>query len=140
MRSQTKALDSELQHLFLFSILVFITKLTVNICHILFILPNYLPFIPLKYCKSHKFAVIIPTIANSEGRFLKLDFSADILRKTIEGYLDSVPSLKFNIIQIKLIMHAFHSARYLQSKLLFDLSHATIIKVQYMSKWCNPLY
>ena len=31
-----------------------------------------------------------------------------ILRKTIEGYLDSVPSLTFNTIKTKLIMHAFH--------------------------------
>ena len=23
---------------------------------------------------------------------------------------------------------------------MFDLSHASMIKVQYMSKWCNPLY
>ena len=38
-----------------------------------------------------------------------------ILRKTIEGYLDSVPSLTLNTIKTKLIMHAFHSSRYLQS-------------------------
>ena len=31
-------------------------------------------------------------------------------------------------------MHAFHSSRYLQSKWMFDLSHASMIKVQYMSK------
>ena len=37
-------------------------------------------------------------------------------------------------------MHAFHSYRYLQSKWMFDLSHALMIKVQYMSKWHNPLY
>ena len=47
-------------------------------------------------------------------------FGADpvysILRKAIEGYLDSVPSLIFNKIKTKLIMHAFHSSRYLQSK------------------------
>ena len=36
-----------------------------------------------------------------------------ILRKTIEGYLDSVPSLTSNTIITKLIMHAFHSSRYL---------------------------
>ena len=30
-----------------------------------------------------------------------------ILRKTIEGYLDSVPSLTFNAINFLLIMHAF---------------------------------
>ena len=40
-----------------------------------------------------------------------------ILSQTIEGYLDSVPSLTFNTIKTKLIiMHAFHSSRYLQSK------------------------
>ena len=38
-----------------------------------------------------------------------------ILRKTIEGYLDSVPSLTFNTMKTKPIMHAFHSSRYLQS-------------------------
>ena len=64
----------------------------------------------------------------------------NILRKTIEGYLDSVPSLTFNTIKTKLIMHAFHSSRYLQSKWMFVLSHASMINVQYMSKWCNPLY
>ena len=39
-----------------------------------------------------------------------------MLRKTIEGYLDSVPSPRFNTIKTKRIMHAFHSSRYLQSK------------------------
>ena len=63
-----------------------------------------------------------------------------ILRKTIEGYFDSVPSLTCNAIKTKLIMHAFHSSRYLQSKLMFDLSHSSMIKVQCMSKWSNPLY
>ena len=60
--------------------------------------------------------------------------------KTIKGYLDSVPSLTFNTIKTKLIMHVFHSSRYLQSKGMFDLSHASMIKVQYMSKWYNILY
>ena len=54
-------------------------------------------------------------------------------QKTIEGYLDSVQSLTFNTIKTLLIMHAFHSSRYLQSKEIFDLSHASMIKVQYMS-------
>ena len=63
-----------------------------------------------------------------------------ILRKTIEGYLDSVPSLTLDTIKTKLIMNASHSSRYLQSKGMFDLSHASMIKVQYMSKWCNPRY
>ena len=35
---------------------------------------------------------------------------SNILRKTIEGYLDSVPSLTFNTIKTKVIMHAFHSS------------------------------
>ena len=39
-----------------------------------------------------------------------------ILRKTNEGYLETVPSLTFNTIKTKLIMHAFHSSIYLQSK------------------------
>ena len=34
---------------------------------------------------------------------------SNILRKTIEGYLDSVPSLTFNTIKTLLIMHAIHS-------------------------------
>ena len=38
-----------------------------------------------------------------------------ILRKTIEGYLDSVPSLSFHTIETELLMNAFHSSRYLQS-------------------------
>ena len=45
-----------------------------------------------------------------------LNLIDNIHRKTIEGYLDSVSSLTFNTIQTKLIMHAFHSSRYLQSK------------------------
>ena len=36
-------------------------------------------------------------------------------------------------------MHEFHSSRYLQSKLMFGLSHASMIKVQYISKW-SALY
>ena len=64
----------------------------------------------------------------------------DILRKTIEGYFDSVPSLTFNAIKTKLIMHAFYSSKYLQSKSMFDFSYASMINVQYMSKWSNPLY
>ena len=47
-----------------------------------------------------------------------------LLRKTIEGYLDSVPSLTFNTIKTLLIMHAFHSSRHLQSKWMLYFSHA----------------
>ena len=64
----------------------------------------------------------------------------NILRKTIEGYLDSVLSLIFNTIKTKLILHTFHSSRYLQLKWMLDLRNASMIKVQYMSKWWNPLY
>ena len=50
-----------------------------------------------------------------------------ILRKTIEGYLESVPSLTFNTIKTKLIMHAFHSSIYLQSKWMLYFSHAAMV-------------
>ena len=49
-----------------------------------------------------------------------------ILRKTIEGYLDSATSLSFNTIKTLLIMYAFHSSRLLQSKLMFYFSHASM--------------
>ena len=49
-----------------------------------------------------------------------------ILRKTIEGYLDSVPSLTFNTIKTLLVMHAFHSSRHLQSKWMLYFSHASV--------------
>ena len=42
--------------------------------------------------------------------------TCNILRKTIEGYFDSGPSLTFNTIKSKLIMQAFHSSINLQSK------------------------
>ena len=54
-----------------------------------------------------------------------------ILRKTIEGYLDSVPSLTFNTIKTLLIMHAFHSSRHLQSKWMLYFSHVSMVQVQY---------
>ena len=63
-----------------------------------------------------------------------------IFRKTIEGYLDIFPSLTFKTTRTKLIMHAFHSSRYLQPKWMFDFNHASMIKVQCMSKWYNPPY
>ena len=50
-----------------------------------------------------------------------------ILRKTIEGYLGSVPSLTFYAIKTKIIMHAFHSVRYLQSKWMLGFSHASTV-------------
>ena len=60
--------------------------------------------------------------------------------KTIEGYLDFITSLKFNTIYTDLNMHAFHSSRYLQSKCMFNLNHAPMVKVQYSSIWFNHLY
>ena len=54
-----------------------------------------------------------------------------ILRKTIEGYLDSVPFLTFNTIKTLLIMHAFHSSRHLQSKWMLYFSHVSMVQVQY---------
>ena len=55
-----------------------------------------------------------------------------IYRNTIEGFLDSVPSLTtFNAIKTKLIMHALYSSRYLQSKWMLNVSHASMVKVQY---------
>ena len=50
-----------------------------------------------------------------------------ILKKTIEGYLDSIPSLTFNTIKTKLNMHALHSSRYIQSKWVLYFSHATMV-------------
>ena len=88
----------------------------------------------------HQNRIILVVKENSIKQSKLLNYFLYILRKTVEGYLDSVPSLTFNTIITKLIMHAFHSSRYLQSKWMFDLSHASIIKVQYMSKWRNPLY
>ena len=51
----------------------------------------------------------------------------NILRKTIEGYLDSVPSLTSNIIKTLLIIHAFHSSRHLQSKWMLYFSHVSMV-------------
>ena len=50
-----------------------------------------------------------------------------ILRKTIEGYLDSVLSLTSNTIKTLLIMHVFHSSRHLQSKRMLYFSHASMV-------------
>ena len=52
---------------------------------------------------------------------------AYILRKTIEGYLDSVSSLTFNTIKTLLIMHVFHSSRHLQSKWMLYLSLVSMV-------------
>ena len=54
-------------------------------------------------------------------------YSKHILRKTIEGYLDSVPSLTSKTIKTLLIMHAFHSSRHLQSKWMLYFSHASMV-------------
>ena len=60
----------------------------------------------------------------------------NILRRTIERYLGSAPSLTFNTIKTKIIMHAFHSSRYLQSKWMLDFSHVqpSILKSHKRSK------
>ena len=50
-----------------------------------------------------------------------------ILRKTIEGYLDSVPSLTSNTIKTLLVMNSFHSSRYLQSNWMLYFSHASMV-------------
>ena len=57
-----------------------------------------------------------------------------MLRQTIEGYLDSVPSLTFNTIKTLLIMHAFHSSRHLQSKWMLYFSHASMFKTVQIQK------
>ena len=53
--------------------------------------------------------------------------SLTVLRKTIEGYLDLVPSVTYNTIKALLIMHAFHSSRHLQSKWMLYFSHASMV-------------
>ena len=60
-----------------------------------------------------------------------------ILRKTIDGYSDSISSLTFNTIltYISIHVHAFHTSRCLQSKCMVNLSHASMVKVQHRSKW-----
>ena len=50
-----------------------------------------------------------------------------ILRKTIEGYLVSVPSLTSNTIKALLSMNAFHSSRHLQSNWMLYFSHASMV-------------
>ena len=55
-------------------------------------------------------------MAYNQTYFTAHQLDASILRKTIEGYLDSVPSLTFNTIKTLIIMHAFHSSRHLQLK------------------------
>ena len=62
------------------------------------------------YSMLKDFFIFLNSIFNSNAEY--------ILRKTIEGYFNSVPSLTFNTIKTKQnkIMHAFHNSRYLQSK------------------------
>ena len=76
----------------------------------------------------------------NSGLIYTTHLTHNILRKRIEGYSRSVPSLTFNTIKTKIIMHAFHSSRYLQSKWMLDFSHTSMVEVLYISKWCNPLY
>ena len=56
-----------------------------------------------------------------------------ILRKTIEGYLDSVPSLTFNTIKTLLTMHAFHISRHLHQNGCFIL-----VTLQWFKYSANP--
>ena len=60
--------------------------------------------------------------------YLRIYIESGRCNKVYSRYLDSVPSLTFNTIQTELIMYTFHSSRYLQSKCMFNLSHASIIK------------
>ena len=46
----------------------------------------------------------------------------------------------FNMIKTKLYIHPIHSSMYLQSKLMFNFSHASVVRVQYSSKCFNPRY
>ena len=57
----------------------------------------------------------------------RLELGFSILRKTIEGYSDSDPSLTSNVIKTLLIMHAFHSSGHLQSKCMLYFSHASTV-------------
>ena len=66
------------------------------------------------------------------NRITKLN--QNILKKTTEGYLDSILFLTFKTIIIKKV-HAVHSSRYLQSKLMFRLSHTLMVNIQCISKW-----
>ena len=98
------------------------------------------PFKFLCYCPclsvgNYNVKLILAFLCNE----LHISQSYYILRKTIEGYLDSVPSLTSNTIKTLLIMHVFHSTKYLQSKWMIYISHASMVSVQCKSKWFNPL-
>ena len=67
-------------------------------------------------------------------------FVFDSIIYSIEGLSDSIKSLTFNTIKTKRNMHAVHSSRYLKSKLMFNLSRASMVKIGYSSKCVNPLY
>ena len=82
----------------------------------------------------------ITDCAKRSGYYIGGTRLTSILRKKIEGYLDSISSLTFNTIKTKPIMHAFHSSTYMQSKWMLDFSHTSMVHAQYISKWCNPPY
>ena len=86
---------------------------------------------PGSYCVQYRLsknqADIKADITCSVMKSLKSLSLESILRKTIEGYLESVPSLTFKTIKTKLIIHAFHSSIYLQSKWMLYFSHATMV-------------
>ena len=72
-----------------------------------------------------------------------------IFRKTIEGYLDSATSLTVNTIK-KLILHAFYSSSYLQSKWVtlhglntvhIQMVQPSILKIHTeISKWLKTIF
>ena len=66
-------------------------------------------------------------ISNVEVHLKTRSGNVNILRKTIEGYSDSVPSLTSNTIKTLLIIHAFHSSRLLHAKWVLYFSHASMV-------------
>ena len=101
-------------------IVEFIMLINVNICCIL----AFMSLIKcMLSCVEHekKYFIALGKMSHNQASHQGLyavcsDKQKYILRKTIEGYLDSVPSLTFNTIKKILIMHTFHSSIYLQSK------------------------
>ena len=63
-----------------------------------------------------------------------------ILRKRIYGYLDLVSSLIFNAIKLNLLCMYNIVQDICAIKMDVNLSHASIVKVQYSSKLINLLY
>ena len=93
------------------TVAVCMSKITVIVCMPSILLTACMPMINVAVCMPSMTIIVCITI----------------LRKTIEGYLDSVPSQKFNTIKTLLIMHPFHSSRHLQSKWMLYFSHASMV-------------